>query len=737
VRRAVVTVRGGDGARELVGYASPERGAVLSAAGLRAELAARLPGYMVPSFIVPVPSIPVTANGKVDRAALPEPTSVEREQPADAPSMTAQQEAVAAVWREVLGLEHVAVDDAFFDVGGDSIKAVSLVGALRAGGYDVSVRDVFEQRTVAGLAEALASREPVAAPAAPSVARFALAPEGSVFPDDVVDAYPISQVQLGMLTEMLAADPEHDRPYHTVTAFPVGDGRPFSERALREAAAIVTQRHEVLRTSFDLTGHPVPLQLVHGQAAVPVTVQDLRGRPATEREASIRAAVKRETRALFDVEKAPLLRLGAYLVADDTWWLCLTHCHAVLEGWSHHSLLAELIGVYTRLRDGVALAPHRPQAVRYADFVAAENEAVQAGDDVEFWRQRVADVAKFTLPQHWAAAVSRPKRFQVRVPFADLAAGLRAAVYASQTSMKAVLHAAHLKVMSMLTHEPRFHTGLVVDARPEASGAERVYGMYLNSVPFLFERTAATWSELARQVYDREAELWPHRRLPLPALQRAVGESDLIDVLFNYLDFHEFEAEYEAIAPDAQTAVIGAGSNDSPFSVTTGGGFITIATDTGVLCQEHAGRIAQLYRAVLVAIASDPDGDATATFLPDGESDRQLRTWNSNEKPRPQESVLATIRRRASDAPDACAVVAGEQRLTFAELDARAAALAARLRAAGVGAETTVGVLLDRSPELIVAFLAVWQAHGAYVPLDPDLPADRIAYMLADSGARV
>lgn len=124
--------------------------------------------------------------------------------------------------------------------------------------------------------------------------------------------------------------------------------------------------------------------------------------------------------------------------------------------------------------------------------------------------------------------------------------------------MKAVLHAAHLKVMSMLTHESRFHTGLVVDARPEASGAERVYGMYLNSVPFVFERTAATWSELARQVYDQETELWPHRRLPLPALQRAVKDSDLIDVLFNYLDFHEFEAEYEAIAPDAQAAVIGA-----------------------------------------------------------------------------------------------------------------------------------------------------------------------------------
>jgi hypothetical protein len=272
--------------------------------------------------------------------------------------------------------------------------------------------------------------------------------------------------------------------------------------------------------------------------------------------------VERETRALFDVEKAPLMRIGAYLVADDTWWLCLTHCHAVLEGWSHHSLLAELIGAYTRLRDGVALEPHRPQAVRYADFIAAEHEAVQAGDDVEFWRRRVADVAKFTLPQHWAVPVGRPKRFQVRVPFADLASGLRSAVYASQTSMKAVLHAAHLKVMSMLTHEPRFHTGLVVDARPEASGAERVYGMYLNSVPFVFERTAATWSELARQVYDQETELWPHRRLPLPALQRAVGDSDLIDVLFNYLDFHEFEAEYETIAPDAQAAVIGAGSND-------------------------------------------------------------------------------------------------------------------------------------------------------------------------------
>ncbi|WP_370364555.1 amino acid adenylation domain-containing protein [Catenulispora sp. GP43] len=640
-------------------------------------------------------------------------------------------------WREVLGLAQVAADDAFFEVGGDSIKAVSLVGALRAGGYDVSVRDVFEHRTVAGLAEALAARATIAVPAAPGTARFALAPQGSVFPDGVLDAYPISQVQLGMLTEMLAADPGRDRPYHTVTAFAVSDGGAFSENALRGAADLVTQRHEVLRTSFDLSGYAVPVQLVHDRVTIPVTVTDLRGRPAVDQEACVRAAVERQTKTLFDVEQAPLMRIGAYLVADDTWWICVTHCHAVLEGWSHHSLLAELIGAYRRLRDGGEPEPYNPPALRYADFVAAEAEAVTAGADVEFWRGRVAGATKFVLPPQWAVRTSRPEKFHVRVPFSDLGAGLRAAVNASQTSMKAVLHAAHLKVMSMLTHEDSFHTGLVIDARPEVSGAERVYGMYLNSVPFLFERTAATWGELARQVFDREAELWPHRRLPLPALQRAVGDTDLIDVLFNYLDFHEFESGYASVAPDANAAVIGAGSNDSPFSVTTGGGFITVATDTGVLSREHAGRIAQLYRAVLVAIAADPDGDATATFLPEGELDKQLGAWNTFPKPRPRESALATIEQQAARVPEVLAVVSDAGRLTFAELDARASVLAARLRNAGVGAETTVGILLDRGPELIVAFLAVWKAAGAYVPLDPELPADRIGYMLADSGARV
>nr|BFE80805.1 hypothetical protein GCM10020093_034060 [Planobispora longispora] len=178
------------------------------------------------------------------------------------------------VWEGVLGHAPVGVRDDFFDLGGDSIRAVALVGALRAEGFDVAVRDVFEDRTIA----ALAARADARLTAAPytAVAPFALLgpAERAALPDGLVDAYPLSRVQAGMVYEMLADTGRGS--YHNVTSFSITDDAPLDADALRAAAAVVVDRHEILRTSIDLTTHDRPLQLVHAAAVMPVRVGDLR-----------------------------------------------------------------------------------------------------------------------------------------------------------------------------------------------------------------------------------------------------------------------------------------------------------------------------------------------------------------------------------------------------------------------------------------------------------------------------
>ncbi|WP_449353086.1 condensation domain-containing protein, partial [Streptomyces shaanxiensis] len=171
-------------------------------------------------------------------------------------------------------------------------------------------------------------------------------------PAGLADAYPLSQVQLGMVVEMQSGDSRHK--YHNVVCVRIRDEQPFSPEALRTAAAVLTARHEVLRTSLDLTAYSVPMQLVHTNAAPVVTVRDLQGLTAQELADAMKQFTTDERAELFDLAAAPLLRLGAHIESDGAWWLSVTQCHVILDGWSHSNLLMEVLGEYRRARNGEA-----------------------------------------------------------------------------------------------------------------------------------------------------------------------------------------------------------------------------------------------------------------------------------------------------------------------------------------------------------------------------------------------
>ncbi|MFJ4570444.1 amino acid adenylation domain-containing protein [Streptomyces sp. NPDC088846] len=736
VRDAAVVVRddAGAGGRRLVAYLVPEAGSTLDGGALRAALGDRLPSYMVPAAFVVLDALPLTTNGKLDRRALPAPEQHGLHIGGQylAPRNPLEELLVNA-WSQVLGGDRIGVHDNFFELGGDSIRAVVLVGALRAAGLDVSVRDVFEFRTVAELAVSVGGRGAVECER--PVEPFALVSRADRerVPAGVSDAYPMSQVQLGMLVEMLADEEQHS--YHNITLFRIRDDRPFDAGALRVAAGLVTGRHEMLRTSFAVSGYEVPMQLVHESAEVPVEVRDLRGLAPEEQQEELAAYTASERAAVFDTTRAPMIRISAHVIDEGSWWFGLTECHSILEGWSFHSLLMEVLETYRTVRDGGQPAPVEPPAVRYADFIAAEQRALASAEDRAYWHDVVDRHATFALPAAWAGDRNEPRAdYRVRVPLSDLDPELRALAAEVGVSLKSVLHAAHLKVMSMLTDEPAFFTGLVCNARPEAEGADRVYGMYLNSLPFGFERTAATWRELVRRTFDREVELWPHRRYPMPAIQREKGDGTrLLDVRFSYLDFHQV---------DTELVDFGASIDDSltEFALATlaVGGHLVLMSHTHVMSRDHADRLAAMYRAVLEAMVADTDGDAQATYLPSGERELLLDDLSTTAPPVTVDAgVPGLFESWATRTPGATAVSYGDERLTYAETDERANRLAHHLRALGAGPESVVGVLLDRGPDLIVSLLAVWKAGAAYLPLDPGQPPARTGRMLAAAGVRL
>ncbi|MFG3702912.1 condensation domain-containing protein, partial [Micromonospora sp. NPDC047620] len=517
------------------------------------------------------------------------------------------EERLAEIWARVLSLDTVSVVDSFFDLGGHSISAIALVGALRAAGFPASVRDVFVHRTVAALAAHIQAEQTAAEPEFQAVAPFALLDDAdrAALPAGLADAYPIAQVQLGMLVKTLTDTDRHT--YHNVSAFPIHDDQPLAPDALRRAVQAVVDRHEILRTSFDLNGYSVPLQLVHAEVPVEVTALDLRGTDAEER---LRAFMAAERATPFPPDQAPQMRVAGAIGDGNAWWFVLTMSHGILEGWSHHSLLMEILDNYRRLRDTGAPVPFEALPVRYADFVAAELASLTSAEDEAYW-QGVVEHPRFALPSGWGAPESDPE-FQcgTRVPLHDLLDGLKGLASRTGTSLKSVLLGAHLKVMSQLTGEPVFTSGLVCHGRPEVAGADRVYGMHLNTLPFVHRGPTATWADLVRQTFEAELELWPHRHYPLPSVQRFTGGERPIEILFNYLDFEQVDTDRVGFDDAIYEA-----SSEFDLHVSTLAGTLSILSRPHVVSYPNVLRLGGMYRAVLEAMVADPDGDARVVCL--------------------------------------------------------------------------------------------------------------------------
>ena len=612
---------------------------------------------------------------------------------------------VRRVWCEVLGRDDIADGDNFFDVGGDSLRAVALAGRLKEAGLAVSTTDIFAHQTIEDLAHACAGLRSGTAGPAPVEPFALLSPQDrALLPTGVVDAYPLTAMQLGMLIE-LRARPDLNT-YQDTTSYLIRDTAPFDAAALRSATQLVVDRHEVLRTGFDMNRYSEPLQLVHGHAEITVGVANHGLLGPDGWLPRLRDHAARERRSPMDLAHPPLIRVFAH-TADGTrdWWLTITECHPVLEGWSFHSMLMEILTGYRAIRAGHTPLEQAPVAVRYADYVAAEAAARVSEEDRAFWRAAVSGRADAVPPEAWRDDPGAPReRYQHLVNFRDLEDDLRRLAADTRTSMKAVLLAAHMKVMSMVTAREDFFTGLVCDARPEVAGAERVLGMYLNTVPFAMPAGANTWGELVRAVYDALTGLWPHRVFPLQAIQQEFAHRGrLLEVFFNYLDFHQVDEE---LVDGDQTL----NDNDNEFAlhVFTTTGVLKFNTTNHCLSRAAADRLAAIYRTVLAEMSLGPDGDATGACLPATER----ATGTTATTPAPV-TVLESFLATAAERPAAPAIRKHGKEISYGQLHGRAMAAADRLRHRGTGHGDVVVLAGRLDLDAVADLLGAWLVGAA------------------------
>jgi amino acid adenylation domain-containing protein len=727
---------GRGGGPRLVAHVVSER-AGLGAAELRDHLLGTLPDHMVPAAFVVLDRFPLTVNGKVDRRRLPAPSRA-----ADAPvtaSANRAEDILVRVWSEVLGHARVGTDENYFLLGGDSIRTIALLSRAREEGLDFRLQDLLRYQTIRELAPHTSLVTPGSGGTRYRPLSLLTAHDRAALPADVEDAFPLSQLQAGMLyhSGLDAAE----RIYHNVCGYHIRAA--WSEDAWRTALDSMVADHQVLRVSFHLDGFGEPLQLVHRRVTAPVSFEDLRHLDEAGRRTALDERFTAEKEHPFSWEQAPLIRFHAQRLTDDTFQLWVTEHHAILDGWSERSLITELFDRYLRCVDGPGpsgTAFPGPPAARFGAFVAEERAAVADEEHRAFWAEHLAD-CEFTALPRLRRDTGRPDMRIVPVELPrDEASALAERAEQLGVPVRTLLLAAHLRVVSLLTGSPDVVTGVVYNGRTEDRDGDRVLGMFLNTLPFRARLTGGTWDDLVTAVHRTDIAVQPHRRFPMPEIKRAVGGGELFESFFNFTRFHVYRSVLDRAAELEVLDERRVTNTSIPFGaefsqdLTSAAVRLHLRYDADRFTDEQVAEIGGYYRRTLTALATAPGDRYEHTVLLSEAELRRLEGWHGDPVPRDGNRFFPELfEARAQERPHAPAVVDGTAALGYAELNSRANRLARELLARGAGPGRIVALALPRTAGLLVALVAVLKTGAAYLPVDPHYPRERISLLLTDA----
>jgi amino acid adenylation domain-containing protein len=739
IRESVVLARDeAGGGKRLVAYAVPAQTAP-TVTELRECLRTKLPEYMLPAVFVFLPKLPLTTNGKVDRRALPDPDGA---RPAlndeFVPPRNSTEETLTQIWSEALGVQKVGIHDNLFELGGDSIRSITILSKAQQKGLRRSLEQIFRYPTVAGLA-ACEEPEQSSVPTTPTTP-FSLikSQDRARLAPDAQDAYPITKLQLGMFycNEL---DPA-SAMYHDVFSYRIQAA--FDGAKLQEAIAQLARRHPLLRTSFHLAGFSEPLQVVHRNIQVPFTIEDLREFTAAEQDRALLNWIETEKRRPFERSTAPLFRFHAQLRSDQSFQLILSFHHSCLDGWSLAAVITEVLQEYAALRQGLLRAIEPPQ-VTYRDFVALEQRAVESDSTRGFWRTQLEGATPQLVPR-WPESLRAGGHEQMRGPelFVEerVFLGLKALAQTAGVPLKTVLLAAHQRVMALMCGTSDVVSGLICNGRPETVDGEKLIGLFLNTLPLRQQLDGGTWLELVKQTFAAEQHLMPHRRFPLAELHKLTNGQKLFETAFDFVHFHVYKSLQGCREIDLAEGHYFEANNLTTYTtfmldVNSTRLELHIDYDPNALCRQQVEEMSAYYLKALDAMAKEPHSHyETAALLSDSETHRMLIEWNKTVESFPEEKGIPDLFvERAQEKPDAIALVCGAERWSYRELAQRVEGLAARLREFNLGPGALAGLCVERSPQMVVALLAILKTGAGYVPLDPSYPKERLAFMLSDA----
>lgn len=740
ISEAVVVAREMGEENQLVAYFTQKPGVQVALRPLRNFLQTRLPYYMIPTVYVALPAIPRTPNNKVDRKALPAPTDanqIEDDEIIEATSDT--EKSLAVIWQELLRRPKVGVNQNFFHLGGHSLLATQLVSRIAQRFHvRVSMRSIFEAEHLGALALQIESAPPVTNHSERS----------SLTAVSRNERLPLSFAQRRMwLVNSIFPGSAAYNISNTIRLEGSLDA-PALERALNE----IVRRHEVLRTVFtaDDLG---PRQIIRPHAPAPLPKIDLRNQPPATRETDSNQLIHEYVRRPFDLEKGPLLQTALIQLEAEVSVLVLVFSHVIYDNiWSSGIFFRELGSLYAAFTQG-APSPLTELPLQFADYAHWQQRTagqVASPEHMEYWKRQLANLpTALQVPGDFARPKSPGFRggqitFHIpptlKEPLADLARQESATLFMLLVSAWQLLLHRYTQQEDILVGTP---TG-----RRYRIETEPMIGLFINTLVLRSDFSGnPDFRTLLRRSRQTTIDAFTHDELPFEDLVAELrpGREVGITPLFQHLFIHRTIAHSPWSIPGLKVIPLDVHPGGAKFDLTVSiledehalKGTIEYSTD--LYTAETIGRLAENFKTLLGSIAGNPNLPASAfQLLAETEKQHVLREWNQTAVPYPRELCAHQLfEQQVQQHENATAIVHAGRVLTYGEVNRRANQLAAHLKKLGVGPDVLVGICVDRSAELIIGLLGILKAGGAYVPLDPSFPADRLAYMVADSNAPV
>jgi amino acid adenylation domain-containing protein len=735
--QAVVVVREDiPGDKRLVAYLITKPEIELPVSEWRSYLRRSLPEYMIPSDFVHLKQLPLTPNGKVDRRALPAPDA-DRATSEFVAARTPTEKLLSGIWSEVLRVPKVSIFDNFFELGGHSLLATQVISRIQKHWQrDVPLRLLFEHTTIAELARALdASNEPSAQAAT-------IVPHRRVTGEDTAFPLSFSQQRLWVLDRL--------EPNTSVYNLPMAmmlKGKLDSEALNRTLSAIV-QRHEVLRAQFRLN-RGEPEQVIRPAMPLSIPVVDLSALPEDDRKAEAKRQVQKEAQRPFDLANDLLFRASLLKISDDEHVLLVTVHHIVFDGWSRAVLLRELTALYNAFsNDQPPPLPELP--IQYTDFAAFQREYLSGerlAKQLEYWKRELGgaptsldlatDFPRPPLQTFDGAEVS------TLLP-PSLSEALRKLSRQQGTTMFMTLLAAFNVLLARYSGQEDIVVGSPIAGRNRAE-LENLVGFFVNTLALRVQLDGnPTFQELLARVRRATLAAYAHQDLPFEKLveelkpERDLSRNPIFQVMFALQNVPNDREEISGLTISGfRGAEITTAKFDLQITLAdrSEGLFASFIYNTKLFQASTIQRMQQNFRILLEGIAEDASRPiAELPLLSEPERKQLLADFNRSEADfRRNVCLHQFFEEQVERTPAAVALVVGQERLSYEQLNRRANQVAHHLLKRGAAPEMLIGIYVERSVDMVVGLLGILKTGAAYVPLDPAYPKDRIACIMEDA----